>query len=466
MPTRQVGLVACRIAGVITPAFVERRGNSPGRRWDWPRIAGVITPAFVERPGRPVEVERAGRASPGSSPRPSLSVRRGGVGRAVPQLASPGSSPRPSLSDWRLGGGRTLTATGIAGVITPAFVERARRCRCSTGPDRRIAGVITPAFVERARPRCQAPGPAAGIAGVITPAFVERSPTSTSSSSSRSASPGSSPRPSLSVQRLDRGRHGHRASPGSSPRPSLSARPGDVLPPGRDQASPGSSPRPSLSVPSPRRILRGRGRIAGVITPAFVERLWRAARSFCRFSASPGSSPRPSLSERPEDAERHPGGASPGSSPRPSLSDQLPRERCPPGPRIAGVITPAFVERRWPGGCCRRRPGRIAGVITPAFVERAPVRPALGPGLPASPGSSPRPSLSVQPRWTGRRHPSPASPGSSPRPSLSVCILSARLWDLRGIAGVITPAFVERSTRGSSSRWPASHRRGHHPGLR
>ena len=173
------------VAGVQTPAFVERirAGRRPVIDRSGTSVAGVQTPAFVER-GRPAVMH--GRAEEHVSPefrlRPSLSVLAG-----------------------RRGGAHGLAIEGVAGVQTPAFVERrldllgARERTCV----RRVAGVQTPAFVERCLIESQALMPsidgvspefrlrpslsglrkprktltcpsACRVAGVQTPAFVER----------------------------------------------------------------------------------------------------------------------------------------------------------------------------------------------------------------------------------------------------------------------------------------------------
>ena len=58
-----------------------------------------------------------------------------------------------------------------------------------------------------------------------------------------------------------------------------------------------------------------------------------------------------------------------GFTPQPLLSAPCPAETAAPVFRVAGVYTPAFVERL---GSVSRRPARgcVAGVYTPAFVER------------------------------------------------------------------------------------------------
>ena len=88
------------VAGVYTPAFVERWTTWRGAWRVSPRVAGVYTPAFVERT----------------------------------------RYPEPSKS--------SVTTAGVAGVYTPAFVER-RYLDVEFGPRRGVAGVYTPAFVER-----------------------------------------------------------------------------------------------------------------------------------------------------------------------------------------------------------------------------------------------------------------------------------------------------------------------------
>ena len=84
-----------------------------------------------------------------------------------------GFTPQPLLSD-RSRARETPHLPGVAGVYTPAFVERLNNSRGYSSLSR-VAGVYTPAFVERttkggAQSRC-----GASVAGVYTPAFVERS---------------------------------------------------------------------------------------------------------------------------------------------------------------------------------------------------------------------------------------------------------------------------------------------------
>ena len=92
---------------------------------------------------------------------------------------------------------------GVAGVPTPAFVERSESWRPYSAREC-VAGVPTPAFVERIICRSTFKG-SAGVAGVPTPAFVERPPSNTGASRWPTVSPGSRPRPSLSARQS--GRH-------------------------------------------------------------------------------------------------------------------------------------------------------------------------------------------------------------------------------------------------------------------
>ena len=143
---------------------------------------------------------RRGHVSPEFRLRPSLSGDPPGAARPTAQV-SPEFRLRPSLSgvssvDCRPGVPR------VAGVQTPAFVERASETRRSSSTRTCVAGVQTPAFVERSSPRrwrrsssrAVSPEfrlrpslsvvppdlvdggfrPRARVAGVQTPAFVER----------------------------------------------------------------------------------------------------------------------------------------------------------------------------------------------------------------------------------------------------------------------------------------------------
>ena len=119
-------------------------------------VAGVQTPAFVER-----------------------CASTSGLCISVEPLVSPEFRLRPSLSGAEAARGPNRgSARGVAGVQTPAFVERSQgRPRGAGSRGACVAGVQTPAFVER-RPPLTMYGSAeflVGVAGVQTPAFVERS---------------------------------------------------------------------------------------------------------------------------------------------------------------------------------------------------------------------------------------------------------------------------------------------------
>ena len=136
------------------------------------RVAGVQTPAFVERSRAMRSRSRCPRVA-GVQTRPSLS----GVQLIVVQqisLVSPEFRLRPSLSG-RERRHPIASRKGVAGVQTPAFVERSSTVRRDRGWSG-VAGVQTPAFVERSRRFAQAGPRRGGVAGVQTPAFVERSP--------------------------------------------------------------------------------------------------------------------------------------------------------------------------------------------------------------------------------------------------------------------------------------------------
>ena len=192
--------------------------------------------------------------------------------------------------------------------------------------------------------------------------------------------------------------------------------------------------------------------VAGVQTPAFVERLRTCCRRCRRASVSPGFRLRPSLSgavaasrsssppgvagvQTPAFVERSPPrtprtrgcAVSPGFRLRPSLSELALAcriGRC--GRGVAGVQTPAFVERI----CCSRPmvPSSVgvAGVQTPAFVER-------------------RRGEVPEAQRAG------VSPGFRLRPSLSSLPVRGHLSKGLGVAGVQTPAFVERFTSQSEA---------------
>ena len=65
-------------------------------------------------------------------------------------------------------------AASVAGVYTPAFVERRSTSRATASISKSVAGVYTPAFVERRSRLVPIRRLTASVAGVYTPAFVER----------------------------------------------------------------------------------------------------------------------------------------------------------------------------------------------------------------------------------------------------------------------------------------------------
>ena len=179
----------------------------------------------------------------------------------------------------------------VAGVQTPAFVERCCSKTCSKCWNR-VAGVQTPAFVERGRTPARTRCGAGRVAGVQTPAFVERRPSMGGTGCRSRVSPEFRLRPSLSDQQARAVPRVRRVSPEFRLRPSLSGR---TLP-SMDRPSSAVSPefrlRPSLSALGGRESAPGGRRVAGVQTPAFVERCGRppALRSnpTCRRSSDSG----------------------------------------------------------------------------------------------------------------------------------------------------------------------------------
>ena len=154
--------------------------------------------------------------------RPSLSVVDAGLGPAGRRV-SPEFRLRPSLSapDGEDGAGIVY---GVAGVQTPAFVERSRLSPIINTYARGVAGVQTPAFVERA-PRWpwMAEPACAGVAGVQTPAFVERPSRTGRALPGSTVSPEFRLRPSLSEGARGAGQiTGAVVSPEFRLRPSLS----------------------------------------------------------------------------------------------------------------------------------------------------------------------------------------------------------------------------------------------------
>ena len=162
----------------------------------------------------------------------------------------------------------------VAGVQTPAFVERTTCATPSPPARRRVAGVQTPAFVERAMTRAPARRANGCVAGVQTPAFVERLPGASRGAAKMRVSPGFRLRPSLSGARERRMRVDLPVSPGFRLRPSLSVDPQRGPRGERGRVSPGFRLRPSLSVKGRVHAATPSTGVAGVQTPAFVER-WR-----------------------------------------------------------------------------------------------------------------------------------------------------------------------------------------------
>ena len=159
------------------------------------------------------------------------------------------------------------------------------------------------------------------VAGVQTPAFVERAPAHGWTGRQRAVSPGFRLRPSLS------GHDGHdvhvlpEVSPGFRLRPSLSVVWGAFLSLSLKEVSPGFRLRPSLSVLAPELVVGETGGVAGVQTPAFVERSRRCSPTIPPGSVSPGFRLRPSLSGLHRLwPTAHRRAVSPGFRLRPSLS--------------------------------------------------------------------------------------------------------------------------------------------------
>ena len=181
---------------------------------------------------------------------------------------------------------------------------------------------------------------------------------------------------------------------------------------------------------------------------------------------------------------------------RPSLSG--PEERTPRGVHagVAGVQTPAFVERSWYlwVNAVGAQFGSVAGVQTPAFVERG-TQSLSGTavrGRAVSPEFRLRPSLSARTlhqglgegaRVAGVQTPAfverigvvvtahqfalgEVSPEFRLRPSLSGLRTDADTRSARGVAGVQTPAFVERARSTPSRRSRRRCRRSSDSGLR
>ena len=165
------------VAGVQTPAFVERSGSASTPIRPSGRVAGVQTPAFVER---------------------STSAR------CCATLWSVAGVQTPAFVERRPSSRSAASATRVAGVQTPAFVERMTRRHTSRARRGSVAGVQTPAFVERTLGDRDAHASPDGVAGVQTPAFVERPSSRQSGSISSRVSPGFRLRPSLGGEQVIR----------------------------------------------------------------------------------------------------------------------------------------------------------------------------------------------------------------------------------------------------------------------
>ena len=87
------------VAGVYTPAFVERVAKYSMVFQDQAGVAGVYTPAFVERAAWPRYGPAAAQVSPEFILRPSLSVVGLGGTVGCRRRVSPEFILRPSLSD-------------------------------------------------------------------------------------------------------------------------------------------------------------------------------------------------------------------------------------------------------------------------------------------------------------------------------------------------------------------------------
>ena len=136
----------------------------------------AVSPEFRLRPSLSAGIRGAGEdpvflVSPEFRLRPSLSARRRRPSSARIAV-SPEFRLRPSLSELRSCGMAPVWG-GVAGVQTPAFVERPMGERVGTS-SAGVAGVQTPAFVERDPPYAMPATYYEGVAGVQTPAFVER----------------------------------------------------------------------------------------------------------------------------------------------------------------------------------------------------------------------------------------------------------------------------------------------------
>ena len=206
------------------------------------------------------------------------------------------------------------------------------------------------------------------------------------------------------------------------------------------------------------------------MSPEFRLRPSLSASASTRASAavaavSPEFRLRPSLSELAWLPEHPCLRVSPEFRLRPSLSVEMVELSEFGGRRVAGVQTPAFVERRW-----RAVSSPAPGGVSPEFRLRPSLsgdrqyrrrRPATG----VSPEFRLRPSLSAAARLRLLRQ-RLVSPEFRLRPSLSGGTVGAEDRQEDRVAGVQTPAFVERSQRRTSVPGRSSCRRSSDSGLR
>ena len=131
-----------------------------------------MSPEFILRPslsgpGGAHRRRRDRRVSPEFILRPSLSDGASALVHCACSLVSPEFILRPSLSGHHRRR-RHARAAGVAGVYTPAFVER-KQSKTGREPLPCVAGVYTPAFVERRGPR-----QVAGMKETVSPEFILR----------------------------------------------------------------------------------------------------------------------------------------------------------------------------------------------------------------------------------------------------------------------------------------------------
>ena len=156
--------------------------------------------------------------------------------------------------------------------------------------------------------------------------------------------------------------------------------------------------------------------VAGVYTPAFVERIKASSNPGDLVLVSPEFILRPSLSVCPEQGSHGLGyEVSPEFILRPSLSDVTTKLVHVASGGVAGVYTPAFVERRDRCNSCRP-----ASLVSPEFILR--------------------PSLSGEIRLWDVEKEGLVSPEFILRPSLSESYVSPTLFDQLQVS----PEFILR----------------------